>query len=124
MFGPEPDRQTILRDYPCFEKLIIFKYFGQDSCHKALELAELFAQNNIDFCAYGALNPDSYDVGFVVRKSGYKWKEIIAMANGIKPMHQLIGCKYYYKTIRFALTEPGVKFSIGNLKECLWSMYY
>lgn len=124
MFGPMPDRQAILRDYPLFEKLILFKYAGQDARPKALELAELFKKNNIDFCAYNALNPDGYDVGFVVRKSGYKWQEIIAMANGVKPMHQLIGCKYYHKTIRFALAEPELTFSIGNLKECLWSMYY
>lgn len=121
MFEPMSDRQTILHDYPFFERLMLFRYFGDDTSSKALELADLFKKNNIDFCAYGALYPNSSDVGFVVRKSGYNWREIIAMANGVKPMQQ---CKYCFKTIRFTISEPSVKFAVGNLKECLESMYY
>jgi hypothetical protein len=118
------DRSTILRDYPYFEKLIIFRYSGPDTPEKTLELAGLFKQNNIDFVAYNATNPDNVGAGFVVRKSGYKWKEIIAMVNSVKPMQQLVDGNYYFKTIRFAIAEPEVKFAGGNLKECLESMYY
>lgn len=118
------DRSTILRDYPYFEKLMIFDYCGEDTPQKTMDLAELFKQNAIDFVAYNATNPDNIGNGFVIRKSGRKWKEIIAMINSVKPMQQLVEGKYYFKTIRFAIAEPEVKFAVGNLKECLESMYY